>query len=112
MKWGSWVNLIIGIWLLISPVVLHLAGIAMNNNIAFGILAIIVAIWSMVVMPQNHAPAWINLAFGIWVFISPWVLGFAAGYPALWNSVICGVLLVIFAIVRMSSTRLPASPGI
>ena len=108
MKWGSWLNLLVGIWLLISPAAMHLGGIAMNNNIAFGILAIIVAIWSMIVLPQNHAPAWVNFAFGIWLFISPWALGFAAGVDALWNSLICGVLLVVFSIVRMSSPRLVA----
>jgi hypothetical protein len=112
MKWGSWLNLLVGIWLLVSPGVLHLGGAAESNSIAFGILAIIVAIWSMVVMPQNHAPAWVNLAFGVWVFIAPWTLGFAAMPAALWSSIISGVLLVVFAITRMSSTRLPASPGI
>jgi len=111
MKWGSWLNLLVGIWLLIAPAALHLGGIAMNNDIAFGILAIIVAIWSLIVMPQNHAPAWINVAFGIWLFISPWVLGFATGAGALWNSMICGVLLVVFAVARMSGARLPARPA-
>ena len=111
MKWASWLNLIIGIWLLFSPWALHFGGTAAANNaILFGILAIIIAIWSLVAAPLNRVPAWINLVFGIWMFISAWAVAYAAGMGAVWNSVITGVLLFVFAVARMSAPRLHVGP--
>lgn len=37
---------------------------------------------------------WIKFVLGIWVFVSPWVLGFA-GYPlALWSNLLSGAGIV------------------
>lgn len=42
--------------------------------------------------------SWAKLVLGLWVFISPWVLGFA-GYPfALWSNVVSGTGIVILAL--------------
>lgn len=39
--------------------------------------------------------SWIKLALGLWVFVSPWVLGFA-GYPlALWSNILSGTCIVV-----------------
>jgi hypothetical protein len=111
MKWGSWLNFFVGIWLLFAPWALHLSGVPLGNSIIFGILAIIVAAWSLATPVENHAPAWLNLIFGIWMFVSPWALGFTAG-AALWNGVIVGVLMVLFAIARMMGTRITAGPTV
>jgi hypothetical protein len=44
--------------------------------------------------------AGINIALGIWVFVSPWVYG--AGVSA-WNSWIIGILIALFAAIRYGS---------
>ncbi|MEK7192061.1 MAG: SPW repeat protein [Patescibacteria group bacterium] len=36
---------------------------------------------------------WLQLIIGIWVLVSPWALGYAYVTPALWNAIICGVLI-------------------
>ena len=43
-----------------------------------------------------------SLLAGIWLFISPWVYG-AYGTPNVWNSWIVGVLIMLFAAIRMWS---------
>lgn len=48
--------------------------------------------------------AWIELILGLWVLISPWILGFAGLGTALWNNVIMGVLLAIFALWSLFGT--------
>jgi hypothetical protein len=113
MKWGSGLNLVLGIWLLfVAPAALGLAGPAIGNSVLFGILTILVALWSLVVAGPNHVPAWINTAFGVWLFISPWVLGYAAQEAALWNSIIVGILMVLFATARMAMPRYPTRPAV
>lgn len=41
---------------------------------------------------------WIQLILGVWVLISPWVLGFAALTPALWSNVVAGAVVAIVAL--------------
>jgi hypothetical protein len=44
----------------------------------------------------------LNLLLGIWLFISPWVYGVYMNSNS-WNSWICGALIAIFAIIRLSN---------
>lgn len=41
---------------------------------------------------------WIQLILGVWVLISPWVLGFAELTPALWSNVVAGAVVAIVAL--------------
>lgn len=36
---------------------------------------------------------WVEFAIGIWMVVSPWVLGFSEIIPALWSCTISGVLI-------------------
>ena len=109
MKGASWLNLMVGIWLLVSPAWASAGTGGFGGNAAlFGIAVIAISIWSLVANPANHAPAWLNLAIGVWMFISGWVLGYETT-AVLWNGVITGVLLVVFSVARMSTPRITAS---
>lgn len=41
---------------------------------------------------------WVQLVLGLWIFISPWILGFSDISTALWSNVIVGALVVIFGL--------------
>ena len=41
---------------------------------------------------------WVKLVLGLWVAVSPWILGFSGITTALWSNVIAGALIVIFAL--------------
>jgi len=44
---------------------------------------------------------WINygqLILGLWVLVTPWILGYASVTPALWSSVIAGVFIALLAL--------------
>ncbi|MEK7590316.1 MAG: SPW repeat protein [Patescibacteria group bacterium] len=43
---------------------------------------------------------WICLIIGIWIVVSPWVLGYSSFTPALWSNVIVGVLIFLIALWR------------
>jgi len=45
----------------------------------------------------------INVLAGIWLIISPWVLGFGPHPAAIWNTVILGIVVLLFALSAMSS---------
>jgi hypothetical protein len=44
---------------------------------------------------------WVNLALGLWVAASPWLLGFAAIAAAMWTHVLIGLGVAILAAVEL-----------
>lgn len=40
---------------------------------------------------------WLNFTLGLWLIISPFLLGYSHVRPAMWNEVIVGFLVVIFS---------------
>jgi len=50
----------------------------------------------------SRATAGINLAVGLWIFASPWVYG-ASHNPDSCNSWILGLLVALFALIRMTN---------
>jgi|SRR6516225_6109093 hypothetical protein len=97
---SSWVNIVLGIWVIISPFILgvHSPNVVWSNVVA-GVLVGILALlrWSM------HQPgwSWLNLILGIWLVISPFVL-FLSG-AAMWNNVILGIIVAALALTNTYS---------
>jgi len=57
MMWQLWLTGLIGVWLIISPWVYSFtsnAG-AMWNSVIFGIIVLILAIWSGAAQKNNHS---------------------------------------------------------
>jgi SPW repeat len=44
---------------------------------------------------------WLNLALGLWVLVSPWVLGFTTQTNARWAHVIVGLIVAVLAGVKL-----------
>lgn len=45
---------------------------------------------------MNYVP-WMNFILGLWLIISPFLLGYSNVRPAMWNQIIIGVLVLIFS---------------
>jgi len=93
----SWINILLGIWMIISSFALGFANVprAMWNNVVLGVVIAIVAIIRTSTTRQPGW-SWLNALLGILVIISPLVLGFALG-NAIWNNVILGIIMTILA---------------
>jgi hypothetical protein len=66
---------------------LWVAGLAVLLLTTLAINGIVNRVWAV--------PA--VLALGAWLLLSPWLIGFTATAPLMWNSVICGALIFILA---------------
>jgi hypothetical protein len=89
------VNILLGIWVLISPLVLaiHSSKGVWSNVITGAVVGILALVrWSM------HQPgwSWLNLILGVWLFISPFVLFLSSA--AMWNNVIIGIIIAALAL--------------
>ena len=107
MKGASWVYLLLGIWLLASPMVLHVDTVLARSNVAAAILAILAAVWGVASREERHASGWIGLLIGLWVFMSPYTLAVVEVAVPLANNGIVGGLLMIFAVVRTLNEATP-----
>ena len=46
---------------------------------------------------------WVTLVLGVWLFFSPWILGFYSSTPgASWNFFLLGIAFVVFAAFGLS----------
>jgi hypothetical protein len=95
-RWQDWVNLVLGLWILLSPWALQFATAehAWNAYVVGAGIAILAAAALIVFQPWEE---WVNLALGAWLLASPWLLGFSTATIAMWNAVIIGALVVVFA---------------
>jgi hypothetical protein len=100
----SGLNILLGLWVVISPFVLTFAqnSVAMWNNVATGGAIALLALMRLG-SPQAGA-SWMNIALGVWLIISPFVLGFTGMGVAMWNNVILGIIV---ALVAMGSSTVP-----
>ena len=90
----SGVNLILGAWLMVSPVVFFTTDVSFWNNIVVGV-AVFVLAGLRVLLPRigTKGLSWVNLVLGVWLVLSPFILDYGMESVA-WNDIIVGILLV------------------
>ena len=59
-------------------------------------------------MSNNSAPAsylwpnWLTLILAVWLFVSPWILGFSGTPDPAWNAWIVGVIVAVVSVVALA----------
>ncbi len=92
----DWVNVVLGIWLILSPFVLGFTKhAALWNNVCVGVAVMAVALVSGV---GNGALPGLLVLLGAWVFISPFLLGFSRT-AFLWTNVGTAFLVITGAAI-------------
>jgi hypothetical protein len=103
----SVINLLIGIWLIISPFVVMAFSQFQNvraNNVIIGILVGLVALFRASSTARAQW-SWANVILGVWLIISPFVLGVSSNVTAMWHNVIAGIVVALLAWSRVFATR-------
>src|SRR5918912_748594 len=101
VKWASGLNIIAGIWLLISPWVLQFSDLrsVMTNDVVFGVVVGVLAAIRAFGAYRVSWLSWINLLVGIWLVISAFTMVSSAVPKPFWNNVILGVIVGVLSIV-------------
>jgi hypothetical protein len=87
-------NVVAGIWLIISPFVLGYTGAdATWNPIVFGAIVAVLALARLAGGVRAAGVSWINMAIGVWLFISAFWL--ASSSQASWNVGVLGVIVFV-----------------
>lgn len=93
----NWVNVILGIWVVISPFVLGFSNrtAMMWNDIATGAAIVLVALFRS----ASRSTTLLNVLLGVWLVVSPFVLG-ASRAVAVRNNIVLGAIIAIVALSR------------
>src|SRR6266851_3342244 len=105
LRLRDWVIAALGLWMLVSPRVLHFAGGQSSEIwcawlVGAAILLVtagsrfVVEIWS----PWQDGT---NALLGLWLMVAPWALGFAAHMTARTNSIVVGFMVAVLALWTM-----------
>jgi hypothetical protein len=110
-KWQDWINLILAIWLFISPWVLGFypggAVASMSASWTAWVLGVIVAVFSIAALNRAQPwEEWINLIAGVLLFISPLVFSYyTVTVAGMWSTLIVGALVFILSIWDLNTQR-------
>ena len=99
--WGDTANLILGFWLFCAPPLLDVPMASREAWISVG-LGLLLA--GMAGAALVTARAWKEggiVVIGLALIAAPWAFGFSSDGTAVWNSVICGLLVTAFAGFRL-----------
>jgi hypothetical protein len=103
-RWQDKANLVLGAWLFVSPWVLAYTGTTAARNAAIMGAGIVVFAMMAAYMPR----AWeeiINTLLGVWLVVSPFMLGFSGSARIALHTVLVGILATAFALWAMFSGK-------
>lgn len=91
--WRDDANLVLGVWLFLSPWILQYAGMQMAawNAWIMGVVVVLAAVAAILFFQEWEE--YLAVLVAAWLVISPWVLGFADMMTAVYNQIIVGVLV-------------------
>ena len=100
-RWQDWLNLVFGLWLFSSPWLLQYftaqpyttQTAASWNSIIFGAVVVGLTVKALYIPKKKNWEEWVNLAMGLWLLVSPWILGFYMQTLATLNMVIVGLAI-------------------
>lgn len=100
-KVASGINVLAGLWLIISPYIFGFTQ-GVTNSVIIGIVVAVLALIRFINPVQASWLSWINTILGIWLIVSAFVMGVAAA--PFWNTLILGIIVAVMAIWSASSS--------
>ena len=105
MKWTSWTNAVLGLWLIVAPFALAYVKVqnALYEDVAIGLVITTLALWRATApeVEEMVNVGWMLAIAGLWAFMAPFVLGYSAVTAAAYNDAIVGVAVAILAFARI-----------
>lgn len=99
--WKDSIELVIGLWLLLAPLVLGFFSNPVASLVTILVATVVFFVSQLGLANQQPWEEWVNLIAAIVLISAPWIFGYAAVSAAVWNSVICGGLLVLLTVLQM-----------
>lgn len=113
----SWVTAILGIWTGISPFIFNFSNVAsaLWDFVIVGIVLLVLGIIAAVTtnLGTKRGLDWLNAIVGLWLLISPFVLGFSSFVgSAQTDAIIVGIVVIILNVWAALSIRTVGTAGV
>ncbi|GAA4397185.1 hypothetical protein GCM10023187_06240 [Nibrella viscosa] len=95
--WARFINIGIGLWLMVSPAVLPLSEKAAEHQYLVG--PVMVAFAIIAISEATRNVRYVNTLIGVWLLVAPWVLGDHSTLETL-NVMAAGVLITGLSLVK------------
>jgi hypothetical protein len=107
-RWQDWVNLILGIWLFLSPWILGFHNSMTGDSWNFWIIGVAFFVFGIAALNTRTLwEEWVNLVLGIWLIISPWVLRYSNVATARDDAVVVGIIVAVLSIWALAEKHAP-----
>ena len=94
---------LLGLYCVISPWVVNTFAAAQpelaQHNLFVGIAIGLMALGFTMAPERMYGMSWAMSAIGVWMIISPWVVGTDPGTGVIWNNIIIGALAFVLGLV-------------
>ncbi len=99
VRTASTIVLLVGLWFSISPWFFRAssAPTAFNNWMVGGM--IVTFAFMRLTQPGSQFASWTNALLGLWVIASPWIQAYAFEPARMANTLVCGIVVTIAALV-------------
>ena len=113
-RWPDWASLVLGVLLFIAPWVFGTASHGASSWDAWilGVIAVILALIALALPRAASIAEGLSVILGVLLFLSPWVLGFAALTSMAWTAWVIVVLFVLVnggAVLQSRTPRMRAA---
>lgn len=105
-RWQDWANMVLGVLAMASPWLFGYSGLegATMNAAIIGFL--VFALSALALTLLDHWEAFINAVLGLWLVVSPWLLGFALFDVAKFAHMGIGAFVLVIAAAEIWATQL------
>lgn len=102
-RWQDWVAVVVGLYAALSSIWTATSGTATTVLIVLGVLTILAAL-SNLAQPGVRTTEYVEVAFGILMFISPWVMGFGGMTGVATTAWVVGAITIIVGVWALPSS--------
>lgn len=95
--WQDWADLMLGLLILLSPWLMGFTEARQPTINAFVVGGLIIALSALAIRHLEPWEEWVQIAFGIWLILSPWLLDYSAANGARSSHVALGLLITLLA---------------
>lgn len=112
-KWESGTNILLGLWLVLSPFFFGYASSAeLGSDMLAGAAIALLAAFRTFQRDVGDWADWLTALLGVWVLLSPWIIGFSNNQAHTFNDVMVGTIVLAFSLVsRFILHREPTFSG-
>ncbi len=106
MAWVSWINVVLGTWLVVAAFLFsHATGAEIVEDLIAGLFVALTALWAARAFRPavSLVASWTVVLAALWVVVAPFALGYERESIGVENDILVGLVIVALGIMNVAS---------